>query len=113
MADDEDGYLCSIPTCRKRHSGWWYMSFVEPDLVEPGDTTPGGSGFLGVTIVYGPSKIDAIDRAWDIGINPGGEVLCHPIDGEDDQFFAQWANRLLDNAECDALEASLRARRRA
>lgn len=52
-----------------------WMSFCDPDK-KPGER------FLGVIIVRGITNIvDAAAHAWDLGINPGGEVQGHAIDG--------------------------------
>lgn len=48
-------------------SGWWYMSFTDPDL-------PKGTQFLGACYVDGPTLPAALTRSHDLGINPGGEV---------------------------------------
>lgn len=48
-------------------SGWWWLSFVDPEL-------PEGSRFLGVAIVQAGDFAAAVARAHRLGINPGGEV---------------------------------------
>lgn len=46
----------------------WWLSFC--------DTTDAGRGrFLGACIVRAADLGDAVDRAWQAGCNPGGEVL--------------------------------------
>jgi hypothetical protein len=51
------------------------MSFADPDK-EP------GTQFLGVCIVQGGGIAEATQTAWDLGINPGGEIQAHPIPEE-------------------------------
>ncbi len=43
---------------------WWWLSFVDPD----------GGQFLGVCVVRRHSFVAAIQRAHQLGINPGGQV---------------------------------------
>ena len=51
---------------------FFYLSFAEPK-------PPHGRGFLGACIVRAYGILTAVDRAWNLGINPGGEVLCMPV----------------------------------
>lgn len=88
---------------------WWWLSFADPDR-------PEGEQFLGVCIVQGtepamgfPRATDPIPRAWQLGLNPGGEVQFHRIP-EDRQPPAEWTNRLLDRAECEQLDRVIRKR---
>jgi hypothetical protein len=55
--------------------GWFWLSFADPDL-------PSGSQFLGVVIVKGGGMQEAIQNAWTMGINPGGEVKAIEIPDE-------------------------------
>lgn len=53
---------------------WWYLSFAD-------GTREKGSQWLGAVYVQADSFIGAIDRAWELGINPGGEVQSFgPLD---------------------------------
>lgn len=45
----------------------WWLSFADPDL-------PRGRQFLGVVVVRADDMKDAMQKAWRLGINPGGEV---------------------------------------
>lgn len=47
--------------------GLYWMSFADGKL-------PKGQQFLGVVILEADSFIDAISKAWALGLNPGGEV---------------------------------------
>jgi hypothetical protein len=46
----------------------WWLSFCDPEL-------PKGRSFLGVIIIEAIGYAHAIKKAWDMKINPGGEVL--------------------------------------
>src|ERR1039458_5573411 len=49
----------------RRHAArWHYLSFAD-DV-----------GFLGAVIVRSHGFLTAVQRATDLGINPGGEVMC-------------------------------------
>lgn len=80
----------------------FWLSFVDTDKSAPPDEqVPGGGGFLGCAIV----RVDdsqftdeksattaAVSRAWEIGINPGGEVgVMGPI--PDDAFPEEFIER--------------------
>lgn len=72
---------------------WHYLSFAD-------DT-----GFLGACIVVGYGVITAIQRAHELGINPGGNVACVAIDDKDvGRFTYDQCNRLLTKAEALALD---------
>jgi len=47
-------------------SGWWWLSFVDPGR-------PEGDRFLGVVVIQGTDFRDAVEAAWNLGVNPGGE----------------------------------------
>ena len=67
---------------------WHYLSFAD-------DT-----GFLGAVIVRSHGFLTAVQRATDLGINPGGEVMCQPIPRRDlCRVPADLRNRLLTEAE--------------
>lgn len=58
----------AIITEEHRHAArWHYLSFADD------------SGFLGGVIVRSYGFLTAIQRATDLGINPGGEVMSTPI----------------------------------
>jgi len=55
-----------------RHAACWhYLSFADE------------TSFLGGVIVRSYGFLTAIQRATDLGINPGGEVMCTPIPRKD------------------------------
>jgi hypothetical protein len=74
-------------------SGWWWLSFAE-------DSDDGR--FLGACIVEGKTVFDAVARATELGINPGGEAAGCPI-AEDARVRtpSTWLNRFLSDRECD------------
>jgi hypothetical protein len=53
-----------------------WMSFCDPEK-------PKGQQFLGVVVMKTLGIAHAIDRAWKLGINPGGEVLGYEMDGSE------------------------------
>jgi hypothetical protein len=73
----------------RRHAArWHYLSFAD-DV-----------GFLGAVIVRSHGFLTAVQRATDLGINPGGEVMCQPIPRRDlCRVPADLRNRLLTEAE--------------
>jgi len=48
---------------------WYWLSFADEKL-------PPGDQFLGAAIVYAHGIITPTGRAWELGINPGGECQC-------------------------------------
>lgn len=46
---------------------WFYLSFAD-------SAKPRGEQFLGATVVEAEHELLAIPRAWELGVNPGGEV---------------------------------------
>lgn len=50
-------------------AAWWWLSFCDPDL-------PAGSQFLGAALVRERNIPMAMARAWELGINPGGQVAA-------------------------------------
>jgi hypothetical protein len=81
----------------------WWLSFVDPDKSAPPDEqVPGGGGFLGVCIVEAEDPMDAVRRAWALGINPGGQVqIVGP--GPQDAYPPEALHRLLTAEEATAL----------
>jgi hypothetical protein len=73
----------------RRHSlGWFYLSFAT------------GHEFLGAAIVWAHGLLTAVERASDLGINPGGEVMCCPIPRKNlRRVPADLRNRLLSETE--------------
>jgi 2-polyprenyl-3-methyl-5-hydroxy-6-metoxy-1,4-benzoquinol methylase len=50
-----------------------------------------GHQFLGVVILEATDHLEAIDKTWKQGLNPGGEVLFATVSGIEDKYL----NRLL------------------
>lgn len=75
----------------RQHLGWWYLSFVHQ-----------ADGWLGACFVEAEGLEDAIQRAWRLGCNPGGQVAGYgPLqvaikDG--------YAHRLLTLEEAEAAQ---------
>ena len=66
---------------------WLYLSFADE------------TGFLGGAIVQGWGTITATFQAHNLGINPGGEVLC--MDIPQDRVIKETTNRLLSKVDMD------------
>lgn len=71
----------------------WWMSFAD-------SSRPRGAQFLGVVILFAKDPKDAVDRAWALGINPGGEVLLWVTDTSD--IPEGCFERLLSRADLEA-----------
>lgn len=70
---------------------WWWVSFADPNL-------PEGEQFLGVIIIMGGGIGEITQKAFAMGINPGGEVKAIPIPDEhvpDERF----RNKLLSKQD--------------
>ncbi len=62
------------------------------------------SGFLGAAIVEAPNIIAAIQKAWELKINPGGEVKSLELPGAtEDKLLPFVPNYLYSKAEIQAL----------
>jgi hypothetical protein len=68
----------------------YYLSFV--------DVETGKDRFLGACIVEAESDVGAIRRAWELEINPGGEVMILDVP---ERAFDFPLNRLMDRAELE------------
>ncbi len=81
-----------------RHAArWHYLSFADH------------TGFLGSVVVRSHGFLTAIQRATDLGINPGGEVVCTPIPRKDLwRVPTDLRNRLLSE---DEVQGRLEGRR--
>lgn len=79
----------------------WWLSFVDKEqCAPPGQGKPGGTGFLGVSIVSASSYVEAVRQAHRLGCNPGGEVQGYgpfPAGSID----AGYLDRLLTKEEVD------------
>jgi hypothetical protein len=71
----------------------WWMSFCDPDK-------PKGQQFLGVSIVEASGFMHAQQKAWALGINPGGEIQGEQVEG----IPAEYLNKLLSRAELEAAD---------
>jgi hypothetical protein len=69
----------------------WWMSFCDPDK-------PKGQQFLGVCIVGAPGFMHAHQKAWALGINPGGEIQAVQVEGVPTEYL----DKLLSRAELEA-----------
>jgi hypothetical protein len=76
-----------------RPEQWFWLSFADPNK-------PPGSQFLGVAIVQGGGMGEAIQNAWTMGINPGGEVQAIPIP-EEHVPDEQYRRRLMPKKELE------------
>lgn len=76
---------------------WYWLSFVDDGV------------FQGCVMLRAYGMVDAIDRAWRKGINPGGEVSG--IEAEDDWTprVDGYADRLLTRADAEAFDAAYAA----
>lgn len=71
-----------------RHSlSLWWCSFASEDA------------FLGIAIVEAIGDKGARRRCRDLGIDPGGEMLAHPVPWDEDRPPDNYLNRLLSYAE--------------
>lgn len=67
-----------------------WMSFCDPER-------PKGQQFLGVVILRTKGVAHAIAKTWQLGINPGGEVMSYTTDPGD--IKPEHFDRLLSHAE--------------
>lgn len=83
--------------------GWWILSFTDPEL-------PNGQQHLGTALVEARNEIMAMQRTWDLGINPGGQIsIVGPILGEHIPPEHR-PNELLQRADIDDLDRRIRER---
>ena len=69
----------------------WYMSFASD------------AGFLGAVMVMANNAVHAAERAWELGINPGGEVMALPVpDGV--EVPPEFRDRLLSREDIGRLD---------
>ena len=71
MNDAERARILAMKLAAERSGElrWWWLSFIDPE----------GAGFLGVAIVEASGPLTAVERAVDLGVNPGGEVAILPL----------------------------------
>jgi hypothetical protein len=73
---------------RRHRPRWHFLSFAD------------STRFRGGAIVRAHGFLTAVERATDLGINPGGEVLCSPIRRKDLwRVPPELRNRLLSEEE--------------
>ena len=78
---------------------YFWLSFVDEDAVP-------GTAFLGACFVQAATGVGAVDRAHELGINPGGQVaMAGPVRAEDMSaaYREKWCERLLDKEEATNL----------
>ncbi len=75
---------------RVTRESWMWLSFAGTD------------GFRGAAMVFAKDVADAAQKAWDMNINPGGEVLAHTIPG-DFPVPTKFQGKLLTKDECAEL----------
>ncbi len=68
----------------------FWLSFADP-------TKPRGQQHLGVAIVEASSAGGALTKAWEMGCNPGGEVMIDDV--TDDASLAEAPRNVLLTAE--------------
>jgi hypothetical protein len=72
---------------------YYWLSFADPARHK-------GEQFLGASIVAADDAKAAVERAWALGINPGGEVRIAKIPRDQLQDFPlDWHNRLVSKVE--------------
>jgi hypothetical protein len=76
----------------------FYMSFVNTKE----------NRFIGASLVYAESPMQAMQNAWEIGCNPGGEVMSVIPDFIPDD---KWINRLLSREELKEMEQEVTAQK--
>ena len=87
-------------------TGYWWLSFVDPDR------RPVGDRFLGALVIRGDedqsleNKMQVIQRSHMLGLNPGGEVAFYCIPKEyHERIPSDWIEtRLITKTECMELE---------
>ena len=77
----------SLTAEEKKQLLWHYLSFAS-------------DRFLGAVIVEARSERGAIRRATNLDINPGGDIMCIPLNADDmKRIPADLRNRMLSEAE--------------
>jgi hypothetical protein len=94
----------AIDAVRTRHTPYFWLSFVD-------DRRPVGDQFIGACIVQAWDDAGAIEVAWDPGCNPGGQVAFHGFDDQAPRSPEGYTNRLLNRADCAAVDTILAAER--
>jgi hypothetical protein len=74
-----------------------WLSFVDPEK-------PQGERSLGVIITEASDVVDAAGKLHDLGINPGGEVACWPVNEEHRKILAPHMNKLMSADEINQLK---------
>lgn len=72
---------------------YYWLSFCDPDREE-------GDQFLGAAIVPASNGIEAaVSVAWDLGCNPGGEVVMIELPEGD---LSKYAGKLMNRQEAES-----------
>lgn len=76
----------------------WYLSFCD-------SAKPAGQQFLGALMLDVPPGKHPVDHAWDMGLNPGGEVVVLSVPPHRvHRFTPDMLNRLLTREEVEAFD---------
>jgi hypothetical protein len=98
LAEEEDalrdrGIAEMLSQDLKLPEKWFWISFADPDK-------PEGDQFLGVVVVQGGGMQEAIQNAWSMGINPGGQVMAFEL-LDDEVPDEQYRRRLMSKEELE------------
>lgn len=80
----------------------YWLSFCDPEK-------PEGHAFLGVAIIDTDNFPEAVDAAWRLEINPGGEVVGMPLPEQVHHLVASHTGRLLSREDAQALSDAINA----
>jgi pseudouridine-5'-phosphate glycosidase len=69
-----------------------------------------GKQLLGVVIVRGTDFQDAVEQAWLLGCNPGGQVVGLPVPGTL-TIDKRYIERLLTRQEAEVVDAEMKKQR--
>jgi hypothetical protein len=70
----------------------WWMSFADPGRSK-------GQQFLGLVILEAPTPREAMQKAWDMEINPGGQIMFIELPNEMKAEYERYMNRLLQKVD--------------
>jgi hypothetical protein len=76
---------------------YYWLSFASSEK-------PQGEQFLGATIVEADTPVGAVRKAWNLGINPGGQVTIFriPFDQYAELLRPEWIERLIPKDDLNA-----------
>jgi hypothetical protein len=101
LADDDD-LVGDSSESEPSAPGWYYLEFHDPDKPNTKGPDEYTRSFKGGAYVYGATGLEAIQRSWALGINPGGVVAFQGVYGEqemDDNVPVANRDRLLGHHE--------------